>query len=91
MKDMKKIFTIILWSIVVLLAIRLIDMGLSYFSFQSYFEFLVVKQDMLQNMICTAAFYLNLLGGALAVLTGSLAFMTNWFKPTSSAHKNIGK
>jgi len=88
---MKKIIAIILWSTVVLLAIRLIGIALAYFSFQSDFEFLVVKQDMLQNMIWKAAFYLHLLGGAAAVLTGLLAFMTNWIKPTSLTHKIIGK
>lgn len=88
---MKKILSIILWGIVVLLAIRLVAIAVAYFNFQSDYEFLVLKQDLLHNLTWKFAFYAHLAGGSIAVLSGMAGFFTKWIKPSSTGHKIIGK
>ncbi len=88
---MKRVVQIILWGIVVLLAIRLVAIAVPYFGFQSDYEFLVVKQDMLHNLTWVIAFYVHLAGGAVAVLMGTALFFTKWIKPSSRTHKIMGK
>ena len=88
---MKKVIGIILWIIVVLLGIRLAGIALVYFFHGTDYEFLNLKQDLLHNTTWFVAFYLHLLGGALAVLSGMAAFFTKWIKPSSKGHKILGK
>jgi hypothetical protein len=87
----KKIFSNILWIVVVLLAIKLIAIAISYFSFKTDHEFLLVKQDMLHNFTWVLAFYIHLLAGAISVLTGLSLFFSKWIRPSSTLHKIIGK
>ncbi len=88
---MKKIVSIILWGVVVLLAIRLVAIAVTYFSFKSDIDFLLLKQDLLHNLTWKIAFYAHLAGGSVAVLTGTAAFFTKWIEPSSSTHKVLGK
>ena len=88
---MKKVVSIILWIIVVLLAIRLVAIALAYFSFDTDYEFLLLKQDLLHNMTWKIAFYAHLVGGSIAVLTGLVLFFTKWIEPSSKTHKALGK
>lgn len=80
-----------LWIVVILLAIRLVAIALAYFSFDTDYEFLLLKQDLLHNMTWKVAFYLHLVGGVAAIITGTLAFFTQWIKPSSGTHKILGK
>lgn len=80
-----------MWIVVVLLAIRLVAIALAYFTFQSDYEFLLLKQDLLHNLTWKVAFYLHLIGGAAAVLTGTALYFTRWIKPSSKTHKILGK
>ena len=88
---MKKIISTVLWIIVVILAVRLAAIAIAYFNFDSDFEFLLLKQDLLHNMTWRVAFYLHLAGGATAVLTGTALFFTKWIEPSSKTHKITGK
>lgn len=88
---MKKVVSTLLWIIVVLLAIKLVAIALSYFSFVSDYKFLKLKQDLLHNLTWKVAFYLHLIGGAAAVLSGTALFFTDWIKPSSKIHKILGK
>jgi hypothetical protein len=88
---MKKAIWMILSVLVMVLAIRLVAIALAYFNFDSDYEFLLLKQDMLQNMTWKVAFYLHLLGGAVSIITGLLLFMTSWIQPSSKTHKLLGK
>lgn len=88
---MKKILSIILWGVVVLLAIRLAAIAAAYFTFESDYEFLTTKQDLLHNLTWKIAFYAHLAGGIVAVLTGTACFFTNLIEPSSSGHKVLGK
>jgi len=88
---MKKVLSLIVWIIVVLLGIRLVAIALAYFSFESDYEFLLLKQDLLHNITWKVAFYAHLAGGSAAVLTGTALFFTKWIKPSSKPHKILGK
>jgi len=88
---MKKVISYILWIAVVLLAIKLVAIAIAYFNFETDYEFLKQKQDLIHNKTWLVAFYLHLLGGGVAVLTGTALFFTRWIKPSSKLHKFMGK
>jgi hypothetical protein len=88
---MRKILAILLWIGVVLLAIKLTAIAVTYFFTGTDNEFLLTKQDLLHNLTWKVAFYGHLLGGSVAVVSGTLAFFIQWIKPSSKGHKILGK
>ncbi len=69
----------------------LVVIALSYFSFDLNYHFLKSKQDMLVNEIWLVAFYIHLLFGVIAVLTGIPLFFKRLIPFKSKLHRNLGK
>ena len=67
---MKKWVQIVMWYITLIFALKLVIISAEYFSFQSDYKFLSLKQDMLHNNIWYFAFYAHLAGGIISVITG---------------------
>lgn len=82
---------IISWTIVIFLALCLAAIALSYFDFDLTKHFLGSKQDMVPNRIWLVSFYIHLLFGAIATLSGIPLFFSQLISFRSSLHKRIGK
>ncbi|MBT4775788.1 MAG: DUF2306 domain-containing protein [Crocinitomicaceae bacterium] len=88
---MNKLITYTGWLIVVFFASCLIIIALSYFSFNLNFHFLRSKQDLLSNTIWLASFYLHLLFGVVAILSGIPLFFNRLIPFKSNLHQILGR
>jgi hypothetical protein len=88
---MRNIIFYSLWLIVILLALYLSSIALSYFSFDFNYGFLKAKQHMLPNKLWLVFFFVHLLFGAIATLSGWPLFFSRLVAFKSVWHKRIGK
>lgn len=88
---MRKTGFYILWFIVGVLALNLVLIALSYLTFDANHKFLNLKQHLLNNPIWLGNFYVHLLFGVAAVLSGFVLFFDRIVKFKSKRHKQIGK
>lgn len=72
-------------------ALALSYIALHYFDFDLTKDFLFVKNDMLSNPIWLGTFYLHLLFGAIATLSGFPLFFSRIIPFRSKIHKCLGK
>ena len=89
--NMKNIIRYFLWLVVVAGGLLLVSIALPYFSFETDYDFLLAKQDMLQNTLWRIAFYVHLASGTISILIGLLLFMPRLVMPSSNLHKSLGK
>ena len=88
---LKKSTLVIFWASTIFLALCLVYLSASYFSFDTNFHFLKAKQDLLPNKIWLSNFYLHLAGGIVAVLSGLLLFFDKLIPFRSVLHKVLGR
>lgn len=88
---MKKIGIYILWAIVAFLAINLVLIAASYLTFDSNYKFLNLKQHLTGNTLYMGNFYIHLIFGIVAVITGFVLFFKRIVPFKSKRHKQIGK
>lgn len=88
---MKKIGFYILWAIVAVLAFNLVLIAAKYMTFDTDYNFLNIKQQMLGNPIWVTSFYIHLLFGIVCVITGFVLFFSRLVRFRSNRHKQIGK
>lgn len=88
---MRKVIFYGLWLVTIYFALRLAAIALSYFSFDMDYHFLKSKQDMLENYLWVCFFFVHLLFGTVATLTGFPLFFKRLVPFRSIWHKQIGK
>lgn len=74
-----------------LLAGWLVSTAVPYYSFETDINFLMVKQDMIDNNLWLANFYVHISGGIVAILVGCLLFWRRLINEHSKLHKQLGK
>lgn len=80
-----------LWLLTIFFALKLAGIALSYFTFDTKYHFLLAKQDMLDNATWLMFFYVHLLFGTTATLSGFPLFFSRLLPFRSSWHRRIGK
>lgn len=73
------------------LAACLVVIAALYFSFDTDYNFLLSKQEMLDNPIWLTSFYIHLAFGIISVIAGFILFFNRLVRFTSKLHKQIGK
>lgn len=77
--------------IFVFLSLLLIRNTVPYFNGKTDFIFLQSKQDLLNNWIWRASFYMHIAGSIICLATGIFQFSNKILKKNKSIHKFLGK
>jgi uncharacterized membrane protein len=64
---------------------------LNYMSFQNDIQFLVYKQEYLDNLIWKSAFYVHVFSAVLALFAGFTQFSTHFLRQHRNLHKKLGR
>lgn len=81
----------VVWLFMVVASVFLAGITLSYFSFCTDCNFLLRKQDLIDNGFWMAAFYIHISGGLVALLAGPLQFVPAFRKKFIHVHRWMGK
>ncbi len=88
---MKKTLTLVGKLLMVFLAFYLAIRTFEYFSFRTDVNFLLVRQELIRQVLWKIAFYFHISGALLALATGSVQFFPKFRHKHVKIHKIIGK
>lgn len=88
---MEKLFFRIGWGTIIALAAFLFGTTALYFSFAPDYNFLLEKQDLVEQPIWRTAFYFHIGGGMLALLFGPFQFSSRLRRRQRVLHRSFGK
>ena len=91
MNALAKAFKYIAVTLFILLALLLIRNSLFYFNGKTDHLFLRSKQDLVNNSIWRASFYMHVAGSIICLLTGIFQFSDKILKKKKHIHKLLGK
>ncbi len=79
------------WGAMTVTAAFLFVITAMYFSFRSDVNFLLEKQDVVQNIAWRTSFYIHIIGGMIAIILGPFQFLKSFRRKRMALHKKIGK
>jgi len=88
---MKQVLFYGLWLVVLFLALKLTSIALMYFNFDMDYHFLKSKQELLGNPLWLSFFYVHLLFGVVATLSGPPLFFGRLIRYRSVLHRQLGR
>ncbi len=88
---MKKTLTLVGKLLMVFLAFYLAIRTFEYFSFRTDVNFLLVRQELIRQVLWKIAFYFHISGALLALAAGSVQFFPKFRQNHIKIHKLIGK
>jgi hypothetical protein len=80
-----------IWLLMAMLAMILFVITASYLSFKSDVNFLLVKQDIVNDSIWRPTFYIHVISGMLVILVGPFQFLKSFRNKYLNWHKLGGK
>lgn len=80
-----------IWLLMAMLAMILFVITASYLSFKSDVNFLLVKQDIVNDSIWRPTFYIHVISGMLVILVGPFQFLKSFQNKFLNWHKLGGK